>query len=81
VIQLAINRPAVPYFRVFNPFLQGEKFDSDGVYVGRWVPELAQLPTSWIHLPVKRRTTGAQSRGRGSPQELSGADHRSQQRA
>jgi hypothetical protein len=38
VIQLAINRPAVPYFRVFNPVLQGGKFDSDGVYVRRWVP-------------------------------------------
>ena len=35
---------AAPYFRVFNPTLQGEKFDPDGVYVRRWVPELAQLP-------------------------------------
>ncbi|THD48035.1 MAG: deoxyribodipyrimidine photo-lyase [Bradyrhizobium sp.] len=42
---------AAPYFRVFNPVLQGEKFDPDGTYVRRWVPELAQLPTSLIHRP------------------------------
>jgi deoxyribodipyrimidine photo-lyase len=42
---------AAPYFRVFNPILQGEKFDSDGVYVRRWVPELKQLPDSLIHHP------------------------------
>ena len=42
---------AAPYFRVFNPILQGEKFDPDGGYVRRWVPELAQLPTGVIHRP------------------------------
>jgi deoxyribodipyrimidine photo-lyase len=42
---------AAPYFRVFNPILQGEKFDPDGAYIRRWVPELAQLPTSVIHRP------------------------------
>ena len=42
---------AAPYFRVFNPILQGEKFDPDGVYVRRWVPELAGLPASLIHQP------------------------------
>ena len=42
---------AAPYFRVFNPVLQGEKFDPDGVYVRRWVPELAALPTGLIHQP------------------------------
>ena len=42
---------AAPYFRVFNPILQGEKFDPDGVYVRRWVPELKQLPDSLIHQP------------------------------
>ena len=42
---------AAPYFRVFNPILQGEKFDPEGAYVGRWVPELAQLPASLIHRP------------------------------
>ena len=42
---------AAPYFRVFNPILQGEKFDSDGDYVRRWVPELAKLPNKLIHRP------------------------------
>jgi deoxyribodipyrimidine photo-lyase len=42
---------AAPYFRVFNPILQGEKFDPDGDYVRRWVPELARLPASLIHKP------------------------------
>ena len=42
---------AAPYFRVFNPILQGEKFDPDGTYVRRWVPELARLPDKMIHQP------------------------------
>jgi deoxyribodipyrimidine photo-lyase len=42
---------AAPYFRVFNPVLQGEKFDPDGTYVRRWVPELARLPAPFIHRP------------------------------
>lgn len=42
---------AAPYFRVFNPVLQGEKFDPDGGYVRAWVPELAGLPAKWIHQP------------------------------
>jgi deoxyribodipyrimidine photo-lyase len=42
---------AAPYYRVFNPVGQGEKFDPDGDYVRRWVPELARLPDNWIHRP------------------------------
>lgn len=42
---------ASPYFRVFNPTLQGEKFDADGAYVRRWVPELARLPDKFLHKP------------------------------
>jgi len=42
---------AAPYFRIFNPVLQGEKFDPDGAYVRRWIPELARLPASVIHRP------------------------------
>jgi deoxyribodipyrimidine photo-lyase len=42
---------AAPYFRVFNPILQGEKFDPEGTYVRRWVPELAALPADVIHKP------------------------------
>ncbi|MBB3899863.1 cryptochrome/photolyase family protein [Roseococcus suduntuyensis] len=42
---------AAPYFRVFNPTLQGEKFDADGAYVRHWVPELAKLPDKYLHKP------------------------------
>ena len=42
---------AAPYFRIFNPILQGGKFDPSGAYVRRWVPELSQLPTEFIHQP------------------------------
>jgi deoxyribodipyrimidine photo-lyase len=42
---------AQPFFRIFNPVLQGEKFDPDGAYVRRWVPELARLPDRYIHKP------------------------------
>ncbi len=42
---------AAPYFRVFNPTLQGKKFDTDGSYVRRFVPELAKLPDAYLHTP------------------------------
>ncbi len=42
---------ASPYFRIFNPTLQGQKFDADGDYVRQWVPELAKLPNKWLHQP------------------------------
>ncbi|HEY3719982.1 MAG TPA: deoxyribodipyrimidine photo-lyase [Roseiarcus sp.] len=42
---------AAPYFRIFNPVLQGERFDPEGVYVRRWIPELAQLASAHIHAP------------------------------
>ena len=42
---------AAPYFRIFNPVLQGRRFDPDGAYVRRWVPELAELPPRFIHAP------------------------------
>jgi deoxyribodipyrimidine photo-lyase len=42
---------AAPYFRIFNPILQGEKFDPQGSYVRKWVPELARLPDQFIHKP------------------------------
>jgi deoxyribodipyrimidine photo-lyase len=42
---------AQAYFRVFNPIIQGEKFDPEGSYVRRWVPELARVPARWIHRP------------------------------
>ncbi len=42
---------AAPYFRVFNPLRQSQRFDPDGVYIRRWVPELARLPAPHIHAP------------------------------
>lgn len=48
---------AAPYFRVFNPILQGEKFDPDGEYTRRWVPELAQLPRKYLHKPWEAPTS------------------------
>ena len=46
-----VGTDAAPYFRVFNPVLQGEKFDPEGVYVRTWVPELARVPQKYIHAP------------------------------
>ncbi|MBS0234479.1 MAG: deoxyribodipyrimidine photo-lyase [Proteobacteria bacterium] len=42
---------AAPFFRIFNPVLQGEKFDPDGDYIRRWIPELARVPAKDIHAP------------------------------
>ncbi|HTV18742.1 MAG TPA: deoxyribodipyrimidine photo-lyase [Polyangiaceae bacterium] len=42
---------AQPYFRIFNPVTQGEKFDPDGAYVRRWVPELERVPARYVHQP------------------------------
>ena len=42
---------ASPYFRIFNPVTQGQKFDADGRYVRRWVPELRGVPDRWLHAP------------------------------
>lgn len=47
---------AQPYFRVFNPVTQGEKFDPNGDYVRRWVPELAAVPVQFIHKPWEAPT-------------------------
>ncbi len=44
---------AAPYFRIFNPVLQGEKFDRDGSYVRKWIPELSDIPNKYIHQPWK----------------------------
>jgi deoxyribodipyrimidine photo-lyase len=47
---------AAPYFRVFNPVLQGKKFDPQGAYVRQWIPELAAVPDEFIHMPWKMPT-------------------------
>jgi deoxyribodipyrimidine photo-lyase len=42
---------AAPYFRIFNPVLQGQRFDPHGAYISRWVPELSGLPPAHVHSP------------------------------
>jgi deoxyribodipyrimidine photo-lyase len=42
---------ASPYYRIFNPILQGQRFDPSGEYVRRWIPELSKLPDVYIHCP------------------------------
>jgi deoxyribodipyrimidine photo-lyase len=48
---------AAPYFRIFNPVLQSRKFDPEGVYIRRWLPELAHLPSEVIHAPWEKGLT------------------------
>lgn len=48
---------AAPFFRVFNPVLQGEKFDKQGSYVRQWVPEIASVPDKFIHKPWELSTS------------------------
>lgn len=47
---------AAPYFRIFAPVLQSQKFDPDGHYIRRWVPELARLPSEHLHAPWEAPT-------------------------
>lgn len=54
---------AAPYFRIFNPVLQGEKFDPDGDYVREWVPELAKMPAKFIHRPWEANADTLQRAG------------------
>ena len=54
---------AAPYHRVFNPVLQAAKFDPEGAYIARWVPELAALPAAQRHAPW----TGVPPRGYPRP--------------
>jgi deoxyribodipyrimidine photo-lyase len=42
---------AAPYFRIFNPVMQAERFDPEGAWIRRWVPEIGRLPTPWIFRP------------------------------
>ncbi len=50
---------AAPYYRIFNPVIQGKKFDPDGNYVRRWIAELSPLPASVIHAPWELPTPPA----------------------
>jgi len=46
-----VGADAAPYFRIFNPVLQSEKFDPAGRFIRHWVPELAAVPDGYIHAP------------------------------
>jgi deoxyribodipyrimidine photo-lyase len=48
-----VGADAQPFFRVFNPTLQGQRFDPDGVFVKAWLPELGQVPIEFVHEPWK----------------------------
>ena len=65
---------AQPFFRIFNPITQGEKFDPDGDYVRQWVPELARADRRWIHAPWTAseadRATAGVVLGRDYPQPI-----------
>jgi deoxyribodipyrimidine photo-lyase len=68
---------AAPYFRVFNPTIQGTKFDPDGSYVRRWVPEISRLPdrlihTPWMAKPIELEDAGIEL-GRNYPEPI--VDH------
>ncbi|KAK2027626.1 DNA photolyase [Colletotrichum zoysiae] len=62
-----------PYFRIFNPLLQSEKFDPEGDYIRRWVPELKGITGKAIHDPYGRGA-GAQAKKTGYPQQI--VDHK-----
>ncbi len=47
---------AAPYYRIFNPVLQSKKFDREGIYIRKWVPELNKLPSNIIHAPWETST-------------------------
>ncbi len=74
---------AQPWFRIFNPVLQGWKFDPEGAYVKRWVPELANAHPGWIHAPweaspIERAAAGV-TLGETYPERL--VDHAVQREA
>ncbi len=54
---------ASPWFRIFNPVLQGKKFDPEGAYVRRYVPELARVPAQFIHEPWRMSQQDQESSG------------------
>jgi deoxyribodipyrimidine photo-lyase len=70
---------AAPFFRIFNPVLQGEKFDPDGDYVREFVPELARLPNRLLHRPWEADKSALSTAGvkLGATYPVSVVDHQS----
>tara|TARA_B100000989_G_scaffold298129_1_gene286227 strand:- start:784 stop:2187 length:1404 start_codon:yes stop_codon:yes gene_type:complete len=58
---------AAPYFRIFNPILQGEKFDKEGDYVKKWVPELKNIEKKYIHKPWEIKDSNSFKLGKDYP--------------
>jgi deoxyribodipyrimidine photo-lyase len=44
---------AAPYFRIFNPITQSKKYDPEGIYIRKWLPELSDIPNKFIHTPFE----------------------------
>ena len=61
---------AAPYFRIFNPILQGEKFDKEGEYVRKWVPELKDISKKFIHKPWELKDEKNFKLGKNYPHPL-----------
>jgi deoxyribodipyrimidine photo-lyase len=55
-----VGADAQPFFRVFNPTLQGQRFDPEGLFVKQWLPELARVPIEFIHEPWKMKPVDQQ---------------------
>jgi deoxyribodipyrimidine photo-lyase len=62
-----------PYFRIFNPLLQSEKFDKDGEYIKKWIPELKDIESTAIHDPYGRGK-GMEAKKAGYPERI--VDHK-----
>ncbi len=54
---------AQPWFRIFNPVVQSQRFDPQGAYIRRWVPELARVPDAAVHAPWELKVPGQQAAG------------------
>ena len=66
---------AAPFFRIFNPTLQGRRFDPAGVYVRRWIPELAGIPDRLVHTPWQAPAEIMETAGIGTSYPLPCIDH------
>jgi len=76
-LQMQSGTTGINTLRIYNPWQQGERFDADGTFIRTWVPELAALPTDWIHrpheMPVMIQAMYGVRVGRSYPQPLT--DH------
>ena len=61
---------AAPYFRIFNPILQGEKFDKEGEYVKKWIPQLKNVPNKFIHKPWEFKNESILKLGKDYPMPI-----------